>query len=114
MVEKTESGKIYVKRLEEGPEDCLKVVFKTPYGEHSILAKKEDIRVFCPGTEYEGTFKVSGMPDLIGQKDEWENVCTINSSLEKIVGENICFKTREKTIIYKRVEGTFRGMFEKE
>ena len=99
-------------RIEKGLGGYLKVVFDSVYGEHSILAKKEDIKVFCPGTEYEGIFKISGMPDFIGQKDEWENVCTINSRLEKILGKNILSMIAEKQVIYKKVEGTFRGIFE--
>jgi hypothetical protein len=105
MLEKTESCRICVKRLEEGTDDYLVVVFESPYGEHSILAKKEHIKVFCPGTKYEGIFKISGMPDFVGEKNEWENVCTTTCRLEKILGKNIHFETGEKSIIYETVIG---------
>ena len=97
-MEKIENCKICVKRL-EGDNDYLKVVFDFPYGEYYILTKKEYIHLFSPGIEYEGVFKISGIPDFIGDEDKWENVCTVSHRLEKIVGENVSFEEGE--IVYE-------------
>ena len=87
MPEKTESCRIYVKKVEEGENNSLKVVFESKkYGYYYILVNREHLEAFCPGTEYEGIFKISGMADFIGEKEIWENVCTVSYSLEKIIG----------------------------
>lgn len=87
MPEKEEVLKIKVKRLEEGIDGYLNVVFESSYGESSVSVDKKYIQIFLPGAEYIGVFKIKGMPDFVGEKDEWKNVCTMNYSLERIIGE---------------------------
>ena len=84
-MEKTEKINIKVKRLEEGLKKSLKVIFETHFGEYPIEVEKEKYDLFYPGKEYQGIFKISGMPDFIGDKDEWKNVCTMSYNLEKIL-----------------------------
>lgn len=88
MVEKIEEYKIKVKRLEEGLQKDLKVVFETHFGEYPIEIEKEKYSLFYPGKEFQGIFKISGMPDFIGTKDEWENVITRSYELKKILDDN--------------------------
>jgi len=85
MLEKTVSHEISVKRLEEGlKKGDVKVVFDCPHGEYSLEIDKDEIGLFIPGEKYLGHFLVKGMPDFIGQKNEWKNVCTMNYELKKI------------------------------
>jgi hypothetical protein len=93
-LKKIEEYKIKVKRLEEGLNKSLKVVFETKFGEYSLEVKKEKYSFFYPGKEYKGIFKVSGMPDFICREDKWENVCTRSYELKKILDG--------KWIIYRR------------
>ncbi|MCK5043731.1 hypothetical protein KAR52_01895 [Candidatus Pacearchaeota archaeon] len=86
-MEKTEKIKIKVKRLEEGLENSLKVIFESKFGEYPLEVEKEKFDLFCPGKKYSGIFRVSGMPDFIGDKDRWENVCTVSYVLEKILDD---------------------------
>lgn len=81
---------IKVLRAESTDESLVKVVFHSSLGEYPILVKKEDYSLFVPGENYKGFFEVSGMPDFIGDKDKWENVCTISYRLEKVLsGEDV-------------------------
>jgi hypothetical protein len=86
-MEKTEKINIKVKRLEEGLEKSLKVIFESKFGEYPLEIEKEKFYLFYPGKEYQGIFKISGIPDFIGDKDEWENICTTSYILEKILDD---------------------------
>jgi hypothetical protein len=108
MLKRIEKQNICVKSLEEGPEGYLKVTFNSLYGNYSILALKKHALVFLPGTKYEGIFAVSGMPDFVGDEDKWENVCTMNFCLEKIIGKDILLGNGK---INGMVEGNLLGMF---
>lgn len=90
MVSEKRQEEIEVLRTESTDEDLLKVVFNFSLGEYPIMVKKEDYSLFVPGDTYKGIFEVSGMPDFIGNKDEWKNVCTISYNLEKVLnGEDV-------------------------
>ncbi|HUS51831.1 MAG TPA: hypothetical protein VMZ91_16805 [Candidatus Paceibacterota bacterium] len=82
MIEKI---KIKVKRLEKGLGKFLKVTFETKFGEYPLKVKKEKLDLFCPGKEYQGIFRVNGIPDFIGAEAVWGNICTVNYNLKKIL-----------------------------
>lgn len=81
----TEKIKIKVKRLERGLGKSLKVIFEYKFGEYPLKIKKEKLDLFCPGKEYQGIFRVSGIPDFVGAEVVWGNICTVSYNLEKIL-----------------------------
>ena len=92
-MEKFEEIKLKVKRLEEGLEKSLKVVFESELGEYPIEVEKEKFSLFYPGKEYQGIFRVSGRPDFIGKEDKWKNVCTYLYKLKEILdNEKVIYK----------------------
>lgn len=80
--------KIRVVRVEEDSRNYLKVVFSSPVGEYPLKVQSSMYLSFIPGKIYTGFFEVSGMPDFVGQRNEWENICTLNYKLEKILDKN--------------------------
>ncbi|MEK6757893.1 MAG: hypothetical protein AABX88_02080 [Nanoarchaeota archaeon] len=87
MPTQTEKYNMKLARIEKGKEKTLRVFFSYPLGETSIETEGKNIVSFNFGKKYEGIFKVSGIPDFIGQKDKWKNVCTMSYTLEKILDD---------------------------
>ncbi len=93
MPKNEENYNVKVKKLEEGEGNSLKVFLDSSLGEYSFETEKENLNLFCPGKIYDGLFIVSGIPDFVGQKDEWKNVCTVSYCLERILdGENVIYE----------------------
>ena len=78
-----------VLKLEAGKIKDLKVVFNTEFGEYPIEVCKEYFDLFIPGKKYSGLFEVSGMPDFIGEKDNFDNICTVSYNLKSVFNQGI-------------------------
>lgn len=64
--------------------------------EYPLEVSKDYLSFFYPGARYKGIFQQSGMPDFIGDKDVWENVCTVSFLLKKILdGEKIIYEAEK-------------------
>jgi len=86
MAEKFKDYNIEVVGIEKGMEDKYKFIFETnDIGRHNLELNKKYYNIFVPGNKYLGKFKISGMSDFMGQEDNFENVCTVTFSLEKIL-----------------------------
>lgn len=90
MAEKTEKRKVVVRRLEKAVKETdVKVIFTIEScGEYSLDVDKDEIGLFVPGTEYEGVFRISGIPDFPGEADKFENVSTVNYHLKRLFKED--------------------------
>jgi hypothetical protein len=95
-MKKIEKHSLLVKRLEEGDEESLRVIFESSkFGESCIETGRENFDLFFPGEKYTGVYSISGIPDFPGDKDEWKNICTISYYIQELLDKN-------GTIIYKK------------
>lgn len=86
MAEKTESYEIEFKGVEVGLKEKYRFIFSfEKFGKYHVELSEKYYSIFKPGKKYLGQFKVSGIPDFIGQEDKFANVCTVSYSLEKIL-----------------------------
>ena len=90
MAKKLETDFVKVKKVEDLEEGFLEVTFYSErFGEfvHNNIPYK-DFGAFSFGKKYIGIYEISGMPDFIGDKDVFENICTLSFYLKHLFEGN--------------------------